>query len=81
MLESLANTLKTDPVFNNGNYQQYPMAGMKAFCSVYTAWVFSQEFFRQNGLSILGYESIQEAPKFLEGVFIPSDPNDLLAMI
>ena len=44
MLESLVNTLKTDPVFNNGNYQEYPMAGMKAFCSVYTAWVFSQEF-------------------------------------
>ena len=81
MLESLANTLKTDPAFNNGDYQEYPIAGMKAFCSVYTAWVFSQEFFRQNGHSILGYESIQEAPKFLEGVFIPSDPNDLLAMI
>ena len=43
-LESLYTCLKTDPVFSEGNYSEYPMAGMKAFCAVYAAWLFRKNF-------------------------------------
>ena len=48
-LESLATAIAVDPVFDNGNYTEYPTSGMKAFNTIYSAWAFSQEFFRQNG--------------------------------
>ena len=45
-LESLAAALEADSVFDSGRYTEYPEAGMNAFCAIYAAWAFSQEFFR-----------------------------------
>tara|TARA_Y100001934_G_scaffold85937_1_gene106794 strand:- start:103 stop:1134 length:1032 start_codon:yes stop_codon:yes gene_type:complete len=80
-LESLYTCLKTDPVFSEGNYSEYPIAGMKAFCAVYAAWLFSQEFFRQGGLDLLGLENKDDLVNILYEGFIPQDPNDLLTRI
>jgi|TARA_B100001971_G_scaffold33390_1_gene27905 homoserine O-acetyltransferase len=77
-LEGLAAALEADPVFNGGRYTEYPPAGMKAFCTVYAGWAFSQEFFRQNGHEKLGLDSHKDMPDVLAQFFVPQDPNDLL---
>ena len=80
-LEGLAATLEADPVFAGGRYTEYPQDGMKAFCTVYAGWAFSQEFFRQNGHEKLGLNSFKDMPDVLAQLFVPQDPNDLLIRI
>jgi homoserine O-acetyltransferase/O-succinyltransferase len=46
-LESEITALTTDPVFNNGNYTAEPEKGIQAFAIVWTAWLYSQEWWRQ----------------------------------
>jgi homoserine O-acetyltransferase len=46
-LESEITALTTDPVFNGGDYTTQPVKGIQAFASVWTAWLFSQEWWRQ----------------------------------
>ena len=77
-LESLAVALEADHVFDSGRYTEYPEAGMNAFCAIYAAWAFSQEFFRQEGFKNLGLESHKEMGSLLAQFFVPQDPNDLL---
>ena len=77
-LESLAAALEADSVFDSGRYMEYPEAGMNAFCAIYAAWAFSQEFFRQEGFKNLGLESHKEMGSLLAQFFVPQDPNDLL---
>ena len=80
-LESLATAIAVDPVFDNGNYTEYPTSGMKAFNTIYSAWVFSQEFFRQNGHENFGLESFEEMPDAFDDLLGPKDPNDILVHI
>jgi homoserine O-acetyltransferase len=80
-LESLATAMAVDPVFDNGNYTEYPTSGMKAFNTIYSAWVFSQEFFRQNGHENFGLESFKEMPDAFDALLGPKDPNDILVHI
>ena len=80
-LESLIATLVADPIFAGGSYAEYPHEGMRAFCTVYAAWAFSQEFFRQDGHIKLGLDSFKDTPDVLAQLFIPQDPNDLLTRI
>ena len=80
-LESIATAIGVDPVFDNGNYTQYPHAGMKAFDTIYSAWAFSQEFFRQNGHEDLGLDSYKKMPEAFGELLGPKDPNDILIHI
>jgi len=80
-LESLAVAISTDPVFNNGNYTEYPSAGMAAFNTIYAAWAFSQEFFRQNGHENFGLKSHKQMPDAFRDLIGPNDPNDVLIHI
>ena len=48
---------------------------------MYGAWLFSQEFFRQSGLDLLGLENQEDVVSILYDTFIPQDPNDLLTRI
>ena len=80
-LESLATAMAVDPVFDNGNYTEYPTSGMKAFTTIYSAWVFSQEFFRQNGHENFDLESFKEMPDAFDALLGPKDPNDILVHI
>ena len=80
-LESLATAIAVDPVFDNGNYTEYPTSGMKAFNTIYSAWAFSQEFFRQNGHKNFGLESFKEMPDSFDDRLGPKDPNDILVHI
>jgi homoserine O-acetyltransferase/O-succinyltransferase len=46
-LESQITAIETDPTFNNGNYTAEPAKGIQAFGIVWTAWLYSQEWWRQ----------------------------------
>src|SRR5580698_6773572 len=80
-LEGQIAALTTDPVFANGEYKEQPKKGIEAFAMVWTAWLFSQEWWRK--------EMWREAAKpgttsesfvnDLKTNFIPgADANDLI---
>lgn len=46
-LEGEISALTADPAFQEGNYEQEPARGIEAFSMVWAAWLFSQEWWRQ----------------------------------
>lgn len=46
-LEGQISALTADPTFKNGDYTQQPARGIEAFSMVWTGWLFSQEWWRQ----------------------------------
>ena len=46
-LEGQIAALTTDPTFDNGDYKAQPKKGLEAFAVVWTAWLFSQEWWRR----------------------------------
>lgn len=46
-LESQITAINTDPAFADGNYAVQPKYGLKAFGAVWAAWLFSQEWWRE----------------------------------
>jgi homoserine O-acetyltransferase len=46
-LESEITALTTDEAFEGGDYKEEPVKGIQAFSLVWTAWLFSQEWWRQ----------------------------------
>ncbi len=45
-LESQINAIALDPAFNNGDYTKQPAKGIEAFALIWTAWLYSQEWWR-----------------------------------
>jgi homoserine O-acetyltransferase/O-succinyltransferase len=46
-LEGQIAALTADPTFNHGDYKDEPVVGIQAFSVVWTGWLFSQEWWRQ----------------------------------
>jgi homoserine O-acetyltransferase len=46
-LEGQIAALTTDAAFKNGDYTEEPKKGIEAFATVWTAWLFSQEWWRR----------------------------------
>ena len=46
-LEGQIAALTTDSAFENGDYKEQPKKGLEAFAVVWTAWLFSQEWWRR----------------------------------
>jgi homoserine O-acetyltransferase len=46
-LEGEMSALTADPMFKNGDYTEQPTRGIEAFSMVWAAWLFSQEWWRQ----------------------------------
>jgi homoserine O-acetyltransferase len=81
-LESQIFALETDPAFKGGDYTQQPERGVQAFALVWTAWLFSQEWWRQElwrqDTKTWG-GSFDEVVERLRTNFIPgADANDLI---
>ena len=79
-LESAINTLRLDSNFNQGEYESPPLDGLLAFGHVYSAWLFSQDFFREKIYLKFGFESAKEVVEFTQKYFLANDANNLIAM-
>jgi homoserine O-acetyltransferase len=80
-LEGQIAALTADAAFQNGDYKAPPIKGLEAFATVWTAWLFSQEWWRRE----LWRESSPPGTTFEEVLhdfrtdFIPgADANDLI---
>jgi len=80
-LESEITALTTDPVFANGDYKEQPKKGIEAFAIVWTAWLFSQEWWRKE-MWREGAKPGTTFESFVNGLktnFIPgADANNLI---
>jgi homoserine O-acetyltransferase/O-succinyltransferase len=80
-LESEINAIATDPTFKNGDYTAQPTKGVESFALVWTAWLYSQEWWRKE----LWREGAKPGTTFEQVLdeyktkFIPgADANDLI---
>ncbi len=80
-LEGVKAALIADAAFAEGWYQTPPVKGLRAFSRVYMGWAFSQDFFREQEYRKMGFASLEDSVRFLEGYFRRRDANDLLAML
>jgi homoserine O-acetyltransferase/O-succinyltransferase len=82
-LEGVKAALKADQTFQQGNYSQPPIQGLKAVARVYAGWGFSQAFYRAEGdLKELGFASLEAFIEgFWETLFTRVDANNLLSML
>lgn len=80
-LEGVKAALRADAAFADGWYQSPPIKGLRAFGRVYTGWLASQDFFREQEYRKMGLASLEDTVRFFEGYFRQRDANDLLAML
>lgn len=80
-LDGVKATLMADAAFADGWYQTPPVKGLRAFSRVYAGWALSQDFFREQEYRKIGWASMEDVARFLEGYFRRNDANDLLAML
>ena len=82
-LEGVKAALTADAAFQDGWYAAKPQRGLRAMARVYAGWGFSQAFYREQlDLDRLGYSSLEDfLVAFWEGLFLPRDANNLLAML
>ncbi len=80
-LEGVKAALTADALYNNGNYREPPVKGLKAFGRVYAGWAFSQTFYREKMYKILGFDSAEQLLKDWEQDHLNWDANDLLCKL
>ena len=80
-LESEINAISTDPAFNAGQYTTEPVRGIQAFSLVWTAWLYSQEWWRDElwKQDEQKFKTLEEAIAWYRDNFIPgADANNLI---
>lgn len=81
-LEGISAALRADQIWNNGDYDQTPVAGLKAFARVYAGWAYSQTFYREKLHRQLGFETFEDLLVDWENDHAQNwDANNLLAKI
>jgi len=80
-LDGVKAALVADAMFAEGWYRTLLIKGLRAFSRVYMGWAFSQDFFREEAYRNMGFTSLADSIRFLEGYFRRRDANDLLAML
>ena len=79
-VDSAKATLMLDPEFRQGWYETPPLRGLLAFGRVYAAWLFSQQFMREQLYRELGLSSRADVVRLTQDYFLQNDANDLIAM-
>lgn len=80
-LEGEIAALTADPTFDGGNYKTQPTKGIEAFSMVWAAWLFSQEWWRQElwRTNTAFGKTFDEVVEHFRTSFIPgADANDLV---
>ena len=80
-LEGQIAALTADGTFNNGDYTSPPVKGIEAFSVVWTAWLYSQEWWRKELWRVGAKPDItfEQVLKEYRTNFIPgADANDLI---
>ena len=79
-LEGQIAALTADAAFKGGDYEQQPRQGIEAFSMVWAAWLFSQEWWRQELWRTAGMgNSFEAVVAHLRTDFIPgADANNLI---
>ena len=81
-LLALRRALELDPDFRQGFYDRPPVAGLRAFATIYAGWGTSEPFFRQAAWQALGSRSWDDhVSDFWETFFLRCDANDLLCQL
>ncbi len=81
-LEGVKAALCADQAWNGGDYDNPPVAGLRAFGRVYAGWAFSQAFFREGLYRQLGFETVEDLLVAWEIDHVEGwDANDLLAKL
>ncbi len=79
-VDSAVAALRLDPDFKDGWYAAPPMRGLRTFSKVYAAWLFSQDFMREQAYRDIGLRSRQDVVDLTFNYFLGNDANDLIAM-
>ena len=79
-VDSAVNALELDPAYDRGWYESPPVKGIMAFGHVYSAWLFSQDFFREKLYEQIGLASPADVVRFTQNYFLQNDANNLIAM-
>jgi homoserine O-acetyltransferase/O-succinyltransferase len=81
-LEGIKAALTADAAWMDGEYDEQPNRGIRAFARVYAGWGFSQPFYKQALYRQLGFSSLEDfLVGFWERRFLRRDANNLLAML
>jgi homoserine O-acetyltransferase len=81
-LEGPKTALITDAHWNGGNYETPPYKGLTAKARVWAAWALSQEWYKRELWTTMGYASLDEyLSKVWDPIYFKRDANDLLSMI
>ena len=80
-LEGVKAALTADDAWRGGWYDAPPTKGLRALSRVYSGWIVSQAFYREQCYLELGAASIEDFLVMQEGRRLGSDANNLLAML
>ncbi len=80
-LDGVRVALQADGNWRNGDYDEQPVVGLKAFGRVYAGWAYSQTFYREGLYRELGFDTVEDLLVDWEQDQLNWDANDLLAKL
>lgn len=80
-LEGVKAAITADDAWQNGWYEQQPTRGLRAMARVYSGWVVSQAFYRDELYLQTGAASLEDFLVMAEGARLSGDANNFLAML
>ncbi len=80
-LEGVKAALTADDAWQGGWYERQPAKGLRAMARVYSGWVTSQAFYREELYLQTGAASLEDFLIMAEGARLSGDANNFLAML
>ncbi len=80
-IEGVRAALTTDSIYADGNYQEPPENGLRAFARAYMPWAYSAEFFRTQRYKEIGFETQHALTQDWEKDHLSWDANNLLTKL